>query len=238
MNLDFACIVATSFLASAAGAVAAATVVLATGIARGWRPALGGACAGAAVLAAIVFVAGSIIASAPLGAMHVITGTLLLFLGIRWLREAILRHAGVIAMRDEEAAFERERQRLGAERRPATAALGAFKAILLGGLEAVMVVMGMGAARHMLVPASMAALAACGIVATGAAILRRPLARVPQNASKLVVGIAASAYGLYEYGEGVGVTWPLGQAAFPALVTMLLVASVAGVRLARERAAA
>ena len=118
MTIHLGSVVATSFLASSVEAVEAATIVLAVGVARGWRPALGGAAAGLGVLAALVALLGSSIASAPLGAMRVVTGTLLLLFGIRWVRKAILRYAGVIAMRDEDAAFERERDRLGAPAQP------------------------------------------------------------------------------------------------------------------------
>jgi len=43
-----------------------------------------------------------------------------------------------------------------------------------------------------------------------------------------------TALGLYWFGEGVGIAWPLGGAIIPVLVLALLGASIAGVRLARR----
>ena len=73
-----------------------------------------------------------------------------------------------------------------------------------------------------------------GIRGLRKAILHRALAPVPGNAFTLVVGVTVSALGLYWFGEGVGIAWPLGDATIPALVLVLLVASMAGVRLARR----
>ena len=235
--------VMTSFLASSVEAVEAATVVLAVGITRGWRPALGGAFVGLAILAAVVAFLGPSIASAPLGPMQVTTGTLLLLFGIRWMHKAILRYAGAIAMRDEAALFERERRRLGeddpaARRADVLAALTVLKTVLLEGLEVIVIVIGIGAAGHMLGPASSGALAACVLVAAVAAMLHRPLARVPENAFKLVVGVMVSTFGIFWFGEGVGIAWPFGDAAIPALALILLAAAAAGVRLARSGAPA
>jgi uncharacterized membrane protein len=233
--------VATSFLASSVEAVEAATVVLAVGITRGWRPALVGTFAALGLLGAIVAVLGPSIAAAPIAALQVATGTLLLLFGIRWMRKAMLRYAGVIALRDEQAAFERERRQLGLDRPPATradtlAALTVLKAVLLEGLEVVVIVIGVGATGHMLVPASAGALAACLVVAAAAAILHRPLSRVPENALKLVVGVMVSTFGIFWFGEGVGIAWPFGDATIPLLAAVLLAASAAGVRLARAQA--
>jgi len=70
------------------------------------------------------------------------------------------------------------------------------------------------------------------------AIVHRALAPVPGNATRLVVGVTVTALGLYWFGEGVGIAWPLGGAIIPVLVLALLGASIAGVRLARRGAMA
>jgi len=70
------------------------------------------------------------------------------------------------------------------------------------------------------------------------AIVHRALAPAPGNAFGIVVSVMGSAFGLYWFGEGVGIAWPLGHAAIPILVATLLVASMAGVWLARRRAIA
>ncbi len=230
--------VATAFVASAVEAVEAATIVLAAGVVRGWRSSLSGAAAALAVLAVIVAVFGSAIASIPIAMLQVVVGTLLLLFGIRWLRKAMLRSAGVIDLRDEEALYARQREALGAaghagKRWDAIAALTSFKAVLLEGVEVIVIVIGIGAAGNALAPAALGAIGACIAVAAAAALLNRPLSRVPENTLKFAVGIMVSAFGMFWFGEGIGVHWPYGDGAILALMAVLLAASSAGVRAAR-----
>ena len=105
---------AAAFLASTVEAVEAATIVLAAGVVRGWRSSLSGALAALAALAVIVAVFGKAIAAVPIGILQVVVGALLLLFGIRWLRKAMLRGAGVIDLRDESELYERQREALGA----------------------------------------------------------------------------------------------------------------------------
>jgi uncharacterized membrane protein len=231
---------ATAFLASSVEAVEAVTVVLAAGLVRGWRSSLSGAMAALAVLAAIVAVFGAAVAAIPIATLQLVVGTLLLLFGIRWLRKAMLRSAGVIDLRDEKALYARERQALGAKGIVARdewdtiAALTSFKAVLLEGVEVIVIVIGIGAAGNMLVPATVGAIAACVAVAVAAAVLNRPLSRVPENTLKFAVGIMVSAFGLFWFGEGIGIHWPYGDAMIPALMAVLLAASSVGVRVARR----
>jgi uncharacterized membrane protein len=233
---------ATAFFASSVEAVEAVTVVLAAGVVRGWRSSLAGAGAALAVLAAIVAVFGTAIASIPIAILQLVVGTLLLLFGIRWLRKAMLRSAGVIDLRDEEALYARQRQALGsngksaAKRWDAFAALTSFKAVLLEGVEVIVIVIGIGAAGNTLAPAAIGAVAACILVAVAAALLNRPLSRVPENALKFAVGIMVSAFGLFWFGEGIGIPWPLGDAMILVLMAVLLAASFAGVNAARRAA--
>ncbi|MGY3404910.1 putative membrane protein [Bradyrhizobium sp. GM5.1] len=66
--------------------------------------------------------------------------------GLRWLRMAILRSAGLIVLHDKEAAFAAETSQLQGLADPSEArldriaSLTAFKAVLLEGLEVVFVV--------------------------------------------------------------------------------------------------
>ena len=231
---------AAAFLAAAVEAVEAVTVVLAAGIERGWRSSLAGALAALVALAAVVAVFGSAIAAIPLMTLQLVVGALLLLFGVRWLRKAMLRSAGVIDMRDEEALFARERQALGARqdssarRWDAAAVLISFKAVALEGLEVVVIVIGIGAAGTTLVPAAVGAIAACIAVAAAAALMHRPLARVPENTLKFAVGIMVSAFGLFWFGEGIGVHWPYADAAIPGLMAILLAASRGAVAFARR----
>ena len=67
-----------SFAASFVEAVEALTIVLAVGLARGWRPALGGAAAALATLALIVVFLGPLLGAVPLHALQFVVGVLLL----------------------------------------------------------------------------------------------------------------------------------------------------------------
>jgi uncharacterized membrane protein len=229
---------AAAFLGSSVEAVEAMTIVLAAGIVRGWRSALAGSAAGLITLAAIIAVFGPAIAAVPLEYLQIVLGTLLLLFGIRWLRKAILRSAGVIALRDEQALFAEETRALAgapeaARRWDPVAILTAYKAIVLEGVEVVVIVIGVGAVGNMFVPASIGALAACGLVVIAAALLHRPLARVPENALKYAVGVMMAAFGLFWFGEGVGVVWPYADAALLGLMAVLFAASAIAVRVCR-----
>ena len=196
-----------SFAASFVEAVEALTIVLAVGLARGWRPALSGAAAAIFALALIVAVLGPLMSVVPIRALQFVVGVLTLLFGLRWLRKAILRAIGIIALHDEEAAFARATRELSeAERRAANefdwvGGLTSFKIVLMEGIEVVFIVIAIGAGRGLLGLASAGALAACVAVATIGAAVHRPLARVPENALKFVVGVMLSAFGLFWTGE-------------------------------------
>src|SRR5262252_4628746 len=85
-----------SFAASFVEAVEALTIVLAVGLARGWRSALSGAAAAIVALALIVIVLGPLMGAVPIRALQFVVGVLLLLFGLRWLRKAILRAIGVV----------------------------------------------------------------------------------------------------------------------------------------------
>src|SRR5258705_310849 len=93
-----------------------------------------------------------------------------------------------------------------------------------------------GAAAALAAPATLGAIAACVAVAVAAALLNRPLSRVPENALKFAVGVMVSAFGLFWFGEGIGVHWPYGDAAILALMAVLLAAASIGIRAARRAA--
>src|SRR5438477_6468590 len=100
--------VSAAFLSSLVEAVEALTIVLSVATVRGWKPAGLGALAGAGTLALIVLLAGPFLDRVPLHALQLVIGILLLLFGMRWLRKAILRAAGVIALHDEAAVFAAE----------------------------------------------------------------------------------------------------------------------------------
>src|ERR1700704_1957356 len=164
--------VSAAFLSSLVEAVEALTIVLAVASVRGWRPAGLGALAGLGTLALIVLALGPLLDRVPLHALQLAIGVLLLLFGMRWLRKAILRAAGVIPLHDEELAFATGTAALRDQSQHDTrldwlAGLAAYKAMLLEGLEVVFVVIAVGAGRGLLLPASVGALAACALVAAG-----------------------------------------------------------------------
>ena len=228
--------VLAAFLSSLVEAVEALTIVLSVATVRGWKPAALGALAGVVTLALIVLLLGPFLDRVPLHALQLAIGVLLLLFGMRWLRKAILRAAGVIPLHDEAAVFAAETAALRAhtQRLDWLAGLASYKAMLLEGLEVVFVVIAVGAGRGLLVPASIGALAACALVVLVGLIVHRPLARVPENTLKFTVGVMLSAFGLFWTGEGLGVAWPgedLAIVGFAAL--LILVAALAIVVLRR-----
>ena len=230
--------VTAAFLGSAVEAVEAVTIVLAVGVVRGWRSALAGAGAGLATLVLIVALFGPAIASIPISYLRIIVGTLLLLFGIRWMRKAILRSAAFIALHDEGTIYAVETEALrvdsrSTDRLDTVAVLAAYKAVILEGIEVVVIVVGIGTVGDILWPASLSALAACALVALAGALLQRPLARVPENLLKHLVGVMMSAFGLFWFGEGAGIDWPYSDLAILALMFVLATASFLGTLTAR-----
>jgi uncharacterized membrane protein len=235
--------ISAAFLASLVEAVEALTIVLAVATVRGWRPAGLGALAGLALLALIVIVLGPLLDRVPLHFLQLVIGILLLLFGMRWLRKAILRAAGVIALHDETMAFAAETAGLRdrALRQEAKldwiAGLASFKAVLLEGLEVVFIVIAVGAGRGLLVPASIGALAACLLVMVVGFAVHRPLARVPENTLKFAVGVMLSAFGVFWTGEGLGVPWPGADLAIIGFALLFLALGLAAVAITRRRRA-
>jgi uncharacterized membrane protein len=233
--------ITSAFLASIVEVVEAFTIVLAVASVRGARPAIAGTLAGVLVLALIVLVFGPAIDRIPIGLLQFSVGVLLLLFGLRWLRKAVLRAAGIIALHDEEAAYRTQSLHLQEEmrRREARAdwlaGLTAFKAVVIEGLEVVFIVIAVGAGRGLLVPASLGALAACVLVLGFGVLARRPLARVPENALKFGVGVMLSAFGVFWTGEGLGVPWPGEDLAILAFIATFLALGLALVTVLRSR---
>lgn len=231
-----------AFAASLVEVVEAFTIVLAVSVVRGWRPALLGTLAGLALLVLLVLTLGPMLALVPIHILQLSIGVLLLLFGMRWLRKAMLRSIGVIAMHDEARIFELETVEL---RRAAqssadwVAGIAAFKAIVLEGVEVVFIVISVGAghggAASQLLPASLGAALACALVLALGFALHHPLTKVPENALKFLVGVMLSAFGVYWTVEGLGGHWP-GQdlALLPLAVTFWLLA-MAGVKYGRKQ---
>ena len=228
-----------SFLASMVECVEALTVVLAVGSVRGWRSALAGAATAIVVLLLIVAALGNTLAKVPLYSLQIIVGSLLLLFGLRWLRKAILRFAGKLPLHDETAAFakntEAMRQYGVSGGWDSIAFAAAFQITMLEGTEVVFIVVAIGAGgAGLLFPASLGALGALIVVSLLGLALHRPLARVPENSLKFLVGVILSAFGTFWVGEGLGLPWPAGDWSIAFLVAAYLAVAAITVILCRS----
>lgn len=90
--------------------------------------------------------------------------------------------------------------------------------MLLEGLEVVFIVLTFGANQHNVGWAALAALSAVLVVVAAGVLIRAPLARVPENTMKFVVGVMLSGFGIFWGAEGAGADWPGGDGALLILV--------------------
>jgi uncharacterized membrane protein len=236
--------VLAAFLGSLVEFVEVMTILLAVGTVRGWRSAWTGAGAGVAVLTVLVVALGPALEAVPLTLLQLVVGTILFVIGVNWLWKAVLRSAGIRRLRDEDAVFATATAALaGRARQPGLARLDlvamatAFKAVILEGLEVVLIVIAAGAVTHTLGAASLGAAVAGGLVLLTGAALRRPLARVPENTLKFAVGVLLSAFGTFWVGEGLGVRWPAEDLALVGLAAGFWAVAMLVVAVARRRAA-
>lgn len=234
----------TALLASLVECIEALTVILAVGAVFGWRDALTGAGVALAVLLVAVVALGPALALIPAVVIHLTVGLLLLAFGFRWLQKAVRRAAGVIPMRDEDAAYTRHSNRLkvllaSAEKFNRTGMSAAFQITAIEGSEVVFIVLAIGAADHRLIaPASVGALFAFLLVVTLGVVIHRPLARLPENAIKFAVGVLTCAFGLFWVGGAVGIEWPGDDWSIVGLAALILAGALTTVRFVRRRRAA
>lgn len=232
-------VVAAAFLASLVEFVEALTIVLAVGTVRGWRPALVGAGVGVLLLVGLVAIFGPLLSRLPITWLQLVVGMLLLLFGMRWLRKAVLRSAGIIALHDEAAIFDQETKSLqggGVSRGPwdPIALVTSFKAVVLEGLEVIFIVIAVGSAGGTLIPATVGAGAALVLVVAVGLVVHRPLARVPENTLKFAVGVLLSGFGVFWIGEGAGLAWPGEDLAIVGLIAGFMAAALLAVRVARR----
>ncbi len=213
------------FLACAVEAVEATTIVLAAGTARDWRSAGIGVGAALGVLAVIVAALGPAVSDIPLRGLRVVVGALLLVFGLQWIRKAILRASGHKALHDEDKLYAKHlAEATGQEARRAGIVPDwygftlSFKGVLLEGLEVVFIVLTFGSNDHNIGLATVGAACAVVIVAAAGLAVRAPLARVPENAMKFVVGIMLTSFGVFWGAEGAGANWPGSDAALLVII--------------------
>jgi uncharacterized membrane protein len=248
MSTSTILIIGGAFLASAVEMVEALTIVLGVGLVRGWRSTLIGVASATVVLALAVVTLGPALGRLPIGTLQLVVGALLLAFGLQWLRKAILRSSGYKALHDEDETFREERAQAAAAGHQQRAGLDwysftvAFKGVLLEGLEVVFIVIAFGSTQGRLGLASAGAAAALLVVVVAGVLARGPLARVPENTIKFVVGLLLTSFGCFWGAEGAGIRWPgedaslLGVIAFFAAISYLFVRALRDRRLVPVRA--
>ena len=224
--------VGTAFAASLVECVEALTIVLAVSSVSGWRSGLLGAASGALSLAAMLALAGGALVRVPLSDLHIVVGAVLLLFGFSWLRKAVLRAAGMKAQRDEAAIYSRRidemrstHQAGSAQRLDYVAMIAAFKAVVIEGIEVVLIVVAVGRVAGALVPAALGASAAALVVVALGIAIHRPLTRVPENALKFGVGVVIVSFGIFWLGKGLGLKWPGDDLAVLAIIAAVLALS-------------
>ena len=203
------------FLACVVEAVEATTIVVAAGATRSWRSAVVGVVAGILVLAVAVLIAGPAISLLPIGVLRLVVGGLLLVFGLQWIRKAILRASGYKPLHDETLIYQK--QVAAAQSAQTQSRFGvsdwyaftlSFKGVVLEGLEVVFIVLTFGTNQHNLPLAALAAGVAIVLVIILGVAVKGPLARVPENTLKFVVGIMLTSFGVFWGAEGAGARWP------------------------------
>lgn len=226
-----------AFLGSAVESTEALTIVLAVGLTRGWRaPLLGTAAALVALAVLVVFFGQLIVTRVPESRLKLLVGTLLLLFGLRWLHKAVLRSAGAIELHDEDRVYQ---QTVGAliateSRRDWVGFVLALKGVFLEGLEVVFIVIAVGGTGRGLPVAVAGGLVAMVVVAAAGVVVRKPLARIPENTLKYAVGVVLASLGTFWVAEGMGAKWPLDFVSILGLAAIYFAASRLAVVLIRR----
>lgn len=230
-------------LAVALELLEALAIVLAVGATRRFRDALLGAAAAGAALALLAVLIGPVlIASVPLEPLRLVIGVALLLFGLEWLRKGILRLAGRRSLSSSFKEYVEEREALEELAAPEpgrpdwAGRVIAFKGVLLEGVEVLLIVAALSARPGGLAPSlAGAGVALVFVIGVGAA-LQAPLRRIPETHLKYTVGLVLSAFGTFFAAQGLGVRWPLDDAALLYLAVAFALVSQVQIRLlARDR---
>lgn len=228
-------VLAATFLASTVEAIEMVVIVVGVGATRGWRSTWLGVTGGLAVLAALVAVFGLALSRVPIGPLRLVIGALLLVFGLQWLRKGIRRVAanGFAGLRASEADAGERWTGPGVDW---TAFVLAFKGVLLEGLEIAFIVVSVGVAAGELGTAVVGGTSALVITALVGAALGTVVRRVPRSVLQLVVGVMLTTFGTFWALEGLGVTWPAGDATIPILLVLYALVAFMYITLERRRA--
>jgi uncharacterized membrane protein len=230
-----AVVLLTTFLASAVEAIEMVTIVLGVGATRGWRSTLVGVGAGFVVLAAVVIGLGTALSAIPIGGLRLVVGALLLIFGLQWLRKGVIRVAarGLAGIRVKEIDEPIETTGNGVDW---TAFVLAFKGVVLEGLEVAFIVVSFGASANQLGGAIVGGVAAIIVIGGIGLALQRVVIRIPRSLLQLVVGILLTTFGSFWALEGLGVQWPLGEAAILGLLVVYVLTAVGYIGLEQRHA--
>jgi Ca2+/H+ antiporter, TMEM165/GDT1 family len=234
--MSFVLIMSAAATAVAIEMLEALAIVLAVGMARGFRDAVLGAAA--AVVSVVLLCAAlgpPLLSGADLHPLRVVVGTFLLLFGLEWLRKGILRMAGRRRRSSSYDEFLEQREALeprmtGASGPDWAARVVSFKGVFLEGLEVGLIVLALGGTPGHLAPALLGTAAALVLVGAIGVVLHRPLRRLPETQLKLGVGVALTAFGTFFTAEGLGVEWPLGDAALLYLVGLFAASAWVAIR--------
>jgi uncharacterized membrane protein len=212
-------------------------IVLAVALTRRPAAAFAGAAAATVVCGALAVLLGPVLVARVAGEpLRVVVGVALLLFGMEWLRKGVLRLAGRRARSDSYAEFLAEREALEAVPPPPPGRFDwpgfviAFKGVLLEGIEVILIVTVLAARPGGLAPALVGAGAAVVLTVGLGAVLHRPLRKLPESELKYVVGLVLTTFGTFFCAEGLGVRWPLGDAALLIVLAAWLAVSQLAVR--------
>jgi len=223
-----------TFLAATIEGVEMAAILVGVGTARGWRSTILGSVGGFALLTVLTTVLGNTLLRIPIQGLRVIVGSLLLILGLQWLKKALLR----IARPRTKKRASVEAQPLSPERIDWYSFVVAFKAVLLEGLEIAFIVVTFGAEANQIGTAVIGALAALVAVGGVAFLTRRWLSRVPREWLRFAVGVVLVAFGTLWAAEGASVRWPAGDWSLVGLLAGMTAMAFAYLALLRSHGAA
>jgi uncharacterized membrane protein len=177
--------------------------------------------------------------------LRLVVGALLAVFGLMWVRKAILRASGYKDLHDEAGIYQRQvaaARAAGTQRRFGVrdwyAFTLSFKGVLLEGLEVVFIVITFGDNQGNVGLAALGAVAAVLVVAAVGVASRAPLARVPENTMKFVVGIMLTSFGTFWGAEGAGVRWPGNDAFLLVLIPLYALVCVGCTAVLRRARAA
>ncbi|MBV9101337.1 MAG: hypothetical protein JOZ46_12720 [Candidatus Dormibacteraeota bacterium] len=223
----------TTFLASAVEAIEMVTIVVGVGATRGWRSSLTGAAAGFVLLAVVIVGLGAALSHIPIGALRTVVGALLLIFGLQWFTKGVRRVAarGFAGMREQELEDHHAAHR-GIDW---TAFVLSFKGVVLEGIEVAFIVVSFGANANQLGLAVIGGVAAIVVIGGIGAAVHRAVMRIPRSVLQLVVGVMLTTFGTFWSLEGVGVDWPAGDASILWLLGFYALVALTYIALERRR---